>query len=279
VNHYTYEIEFENGMKYVGVRSCKKDIHKDSYLGSSKIIPPELYATCVKRILGTFETRLLAVKEEIRLHEELDIALNINYYNQVKQTTAKFDQAGTTKETHKHIERMAEKLRGRTKEGWEYLEVSAKKSSALRGSNRTDSQRMGDVKSAKYNQGRKNPRKGNSGTNSAKYAPWYYITDEGMYHEIYTTLRSYALGPDNVNNFTYSLLGGSITRLPHMPIMKGKFKGFVFGYLHSKPDYLTQENIRMALQVLKHLPYVSPNKQTRKVSDGAKCVNNITGKN
>lgn len=276
MNHYTYEIEFENGMKYIGVRSCKCPIEQDSYLGSSNVIPSELYATCTKSILNTFDTRIEALQNEIKLHKKLDIAVNPSYYNQVKQTTGKFDQQGTTKETHEHIARMAEKLKGRTKKDWEYLEAKGKKSSALRGDKRTPAQKEADKRISQKQKGVKNPAKGNPSTNHPKFKPWYFITPEGEYYEVNDSIRNFVKTDSNVHGFTAGQLGNALANKPNYPILRGNFKGYVFGYVHSKPNYLTQENILLAIQVLQHLPLKSPNKEICTKPRGG--IENITGK-
>lgn len=276
MNHYTYQLEFENSIKYIGVRSCKCPINEDSYYGSSKIIPSELYATCTKIVLNTFETRIEALQDEIRLHEELDIAVNPNYYNQVKQTSEKFNQQGTTKETHEHIARMAEKLKGRTKVTHAYLETSGKKAASLRGENRTDAQKKADALVSQQQKGIKNPAKGNPSVEHPKFKPWYYITSEGVYVEVHDSVRNYVKTPQNTLKFTTGQLGNALANKPHYPILRGNFKGYVFGYVHTKPEYLTEENILLAIQVLQHLPLTSPNKEVRKTPGGG--IENITGK-
>lgn len=276
MHHYTYEIVFENGMKYVGVRSCKCEPHEDNYLGSSKIIPPELYPTCEKHILKTFPTRIEALYDEIRMHDELDIALNPKYYNQVKQTSKKFDQQGTTKETHKHIAAMAEKLRGRSKKDYKYIEEAAKKKSSLRGSNRTEAQILGQIKCQKTITGTKNPAKGNPSTAHPRYRPWYYITPQGEYVEIYDTVRNYIAEKKAPSKFNQRAITYAMCVKCHLPLLKGGLKDYVFGWLDTKPEYLTQENILLAIQVLTHLPFSSPNKVDSENRKGR--IENITGK-
>lgn len=279
MNHYTYEIRFKNGMKYLGVRSCLANPEDDTgYLGSSKIIPPELYETCVKTILGTFETRVEAVQDEIRRHKELDIALNPIYYNQVKQTSVGFDQAGTTKESHDHIRAMAEKLEGRTRQEFEYLDETARKNSTRRGSNRTEKQKAADLKMRDKETG-PNPRKGNTGSKSPKYKPWYYITPEGEYNEVYTSIRNFVNTTNLLPGVTYNSITRAVHVKGHTPMLRGKMRGYVFGYLHSKPEYLTQENIALALKVLMHMPFVeSPNKEAPIRPPDYNPISNITGK-
>ena len=278
MHHYTYEIEFENGMKYIGVRSCKVAIEKDSYYGSSKIIPAELYATCNKTILGVFSTRVEALQDEIRRHEELNIGVNPLYYNQVKQTAVGFDQSGTTKETHEHVRRMAEKLKGRTREQYEYLVESSKKSATRRGSNRTDKQKAADLV-LKNTKGIKNSAKGNSGPNSPKFRPWYYITPLGEYTEVYTSIRDFVMTASVLpEGTTYNGVSRCVREIGHRAVLRGVLKDYIFGYLDSKPTYLTQENIVIALQVLVHLPFKSPNKETPVRPEGYNPISHITGK-
>lgn len=276
MNHYTYEIEFENGMKYVGVRSCKCDPKEDNYLGSSKIIPPKLYSTCEKHILHTFETRIEALYDEIRMHEELDIAVNPNYYNQVKQTSKKFDQQGTAKETHKHIAAMADKLKGRSKKDYEYLKQAGKKRSSLRGTNRTEAQQAGSIKMGETIKGVKNPAKGNPSINHPRYRPWYYITPSGEYIEVYDTVRNYIAEDKAPKEFTQRAITYAMCCKCHLPLLKGCLKDYVFGWLDTKPDYLTQDNILLTIQILTHLPFASPNKVDSKNYKGR--IENITGK-
>lgn len=279
MNHYTYEIEFENGMKYLGVRSCKVLPEEDtSYLGSSKVIPPALYVTCVKTILGVFPSRVLALQDEIRRHEELDIALNPEYYNQVKQTAVGFDQSGTTKESHDHIRTMAEKLTGRTKEDYEYLAHKGRKSSAYRGAGRTDAQKAAYAR-MRGKTDEKNPKKGNSGASHPRCRPWYFIDPTGKYTEVYTSIRSYvAMANELPEGVLYNSVCRGVREIGHTPFLRGPLKGYVFGYLDSKPDYLTQENILIALQVLLHIPLESPNKEGRTWSEGYNPISNITGR-
>lgn len=269
MNHYTYKITFENGMKYIGVRSCKCEINEDTYLGSSKVIPSELYSTCVKEILGVFSTRVEAIANEIKLHGELDIALNPEYYNQVKQSAKLFDQQGTTKETHNHIREMANKLKGRTISTHPYLGVKGKQASSKRGLNRTQAQLEADKQVSLTQKGIKNPLKGNSGADNPQFKPWYFITPFGEYYEVFTSIREYC----SSSEWSYTAVSRAIRENSNLPMLRGNLKGYVFGTLISKPEYLTQENIILALKVLMHLPMISPNRE----SFGKGNITNITG--
>lgn len=276
MNHYTYEITFENNMKYIGVRSCKCPINEDPYTGSSKIIPPELYATCEKKILKIFNTRIEAVEHEINLHNELDIVVNKQYYNQAKQTSTFFDQSGARAETHASVAAMANKLSGRTKKEYQYLKEKAANSRRLRGENRTEAQKKADLALSKY-RGIKNPDKGNSGIDNPNFKPWYYINPDGLYIEILDMpIRQYCSQKDSLLSVNPSSIYIRISTEPHNPILKGKLKGYVFGYLHNKPNYITQENINIAYNIFDHIiiPYVHGSKTKNKRN----LISNITGK-
>lgn len=91
--YYTYCLtNINNGMKYIGKRQCKCLPEDDtSYMGSSKYVPKE---ECIKEILTIFNSPEEAALDEIRLHEEFDVALNPIFYNRAKQTSTKFDTTG-----------------------------------------------------------------------------------------------------------------------------------------------------------------------------------------
>ena len=55
-NHYVYEITYNTGKKYIGVRSCKCNIEEDVYMGSPFHLPKEAVIGC-KEILSIHETR------------------------------------------------------------------------------------------------------------------------------------------------------------------------------------------------------------------------------
>lgn len=248
--HYTYLITFENNMKYIGVRSCKCSIEKDSYLGSSKIIPSKLYETCKKEILQEFSTRAEAVENEAYLHKLYDVAKSKDYYNQVCQTSTKFDQQGCYKETHAHIKAISDKLSGRSAKDYQYIAIRANANKALRGCNRTAKQLANDKANSIRQKGSKNPKKGHSSIEHPKYKPWYYITPDGVYTEVYDTILNFC----NTNTwFGYKSICNAIHNKAHMHILRGKYKGYTFGILASKPEYITQENILIYQQLAQHL--------------------------
>ena len=262
-------------MKYIGVRSCMCPVEEDVYLGSSKIIPAKLYATCEKRILNTFATRVEAIQEEIRLHEVLDVCVNPEYYNQAKQTHVKFDQQGAKASTHPGIQARVEKITGRTKRDHKYLEEKGKKASSYRGDNRTDAQKAADILLSSQ-RGTKNPAKGHSGMDNTQVKPWYYITPEGIYTEVYTSIRQYLPTHAVFKDWLPSKIYERISTKPHSPSQRGIVKGYTFGYLHNKPQYLTSENIATALLVAQHIDIPNIHKET--CPNRVNLISNITGK-
>lgn len=258
MNHYTYKIKFENGMKYLGVRSCRCPIEEDVYTGSSKLIPPELYATCEKTRLATFATRIKAQEDEIKRHAELDVARNPEYYNGVNATSIGFSPIGLTKERSEKVKLRAEKFR------------------SYRGSNRTEAQKQADIALSKY-KGISNPAKGNSGTDNPQFKPWYYITPEGLYNQIdEIPIRQYCELPECPEGFKASRIYERISSCAHQPFVRGPLKGYIFGYVHTKPEYLTQANIDLAYKVSEHL--ILPNLHGIKQPNRKNLISNITGK-
>ena len=95
--HYTYLLKDKgSGMQYIGVRSCEGIPEDDFYWGSSKHLPDNVSEICEKVILQTFPTRKEAVANEVKLHDEYDVATNPLFWNRAKQTSHGFDTQGTT---------------------------------------------------------------------------------------------------------------------------------------------------------------------------------------
>jgi len=102
--HYTYKITNLNPtdkrLYYIGVRSTTKSSPNldTNYRSSSKYLKDAIkeigHNNFSKEILSTWETRELAVLEEIRLHQEFDVAKNPLFYNKSKQTSTGFDTTG-----------------------------------------------------------------------------------------------------------------------------------------------------------------------------------------
>lgn len=113
MNHYTYQIHYSNGMKYIGVRSCKCSPSDDTnYVGSSTYTDNNLITH--KEILREFATREEAVLHEIELHEQHDVAKSDTFYNRSKQTSTGFDTTGLSMTlTEEHKQKIADALTGK----------------------------------------------------------------------------------------------------------------------------------------------------------------------
>lgn len=170
--HYTYIIKDKHSnKKYIGVRSCKCKPCNDDYWGSSKYIPKDVKTTHNKRILQKFNTRKEAVEHEIYLHNKYNVAVNPCFYNKAKQTSYKFDTAGTTfnlSEEAKQKISLANSGKKRTPEQIEQMRVRmlGSKQSAQTCKKRGDS-----IKKNQSNKGIKN----------SQFKPWYIMTDTFTY--------------------------------------------------------------------------------------------------
>lgn len=122
--HYTYQILYQNGMKYIGVRSSKKEPTQDTkYVGSSKYTPNDQIVR--KDILAIWDTRQEALTHEIQLHQQFNVAESSEFYNRAKQTSHKFDTCGLVFiRTDAHKLKIKEALTGRTRSPEECLAIS-----------------------------------------------------------------------------------------------------------------------------------------------------------
>lgn len=117
-------------MMYIGVRSCEVSPEVDNYWGSSKHIPENVSEVCDKFILGTFDSRVEAVEDEIKRHNINDVVVSDLFWNRAKQTSVGFDTSGTTLSaehkakikangrkgmTEEHKQKIAKALRGKVK--------------------------------------------------------------------------------------------------------------------------------------------------------------------
>jgi len=107
--HYVYKITNLNPtderLYYIGVHSDKNpDPLNDGYMGSSKYLDEamNLYGkeNFKKEILSIWSTREEASFEEIRLHNEFDVAKNKLYYNKSKAKSTSFDTTGNNTKTN-----------------------------------------------------------------------------------------------------------------------------------------------------------------------------------
>lgn len=248
MNHYVYNISFTNGMNYIGVRSCKCLPEEDiNYLGSCKSIPVEAYKGCVKSILSTYGTRHEAVMEEVRLHTLYNVKANPNYYNQVNQTVVKFDQQGCTKNTHEHIARMSDKLKGRSRLSHEYIEDSS-----LKQKNKQTNLHKKYTDSIKGIPQGPRPSSANFGTSNHKTKPWYYITPDFKYIEVHTSIPEFFRQGNYPKELSERNVKYSVSENAHKPLVRGKMKGYTFGRLESKPDYINQYNLDLMIKLAGH---------------------------
>lgn len=125
MHHYTYEITYKSGKKYIGVRSCKCLPEEDvKYVGSSKHTPNKTEIVS-KLIINNYLTRKEALLAEIQLHREKDIANNPDYYNRAIQTSTGFDTTGVAfKRSKEHILKIKKALTGRKRSPEECLAIS-----------------------------------------------------------------------------------------------------------------------------------------------------------
>lgn len=121
--HYTYIINYSNGMFYIGVRTCVCLPSEDPYLGSSKYTPNHLAIR--KRILKIFPSREQAVAHETRWQRKLRVSTNPKFYNKAIQTSVKFDTTGVSfPRSAEHNQKIKEALTGRKRSPEECANIS-----------------------------------------------------------------------------------------------------------------------------------------------------------
>lgn len=215
--HYVYLLEFNNGMKYVGLHSTVIKPELDTcYLGSGKALPYRTPDTCKKTILKQFESRLQAYEYEANLIQEWDCVASPNFYNLRYKTHDKY--GSVLSDEHKKLISNTHKGRKRTEYGKKYS-----------GAGRTPAQKDGDRRAGEKIRGTKNPAKGIPGIFNNGFIPWYYITPQGDYHEMYEiTKQDFAptigVTPRQlIHRFHYTN--------EHKPAKGKPLKGWTFGNL------------------------------------------------
>lgn len=216
-NHYVYQITYNTGKKYIGVRSCTCNIEEDTYMGSAFNLPKEAVIGC-KEVLSTHLTREEAMQEEIRLHALYDVKDNDDFYNQCNATSTKFQ---VSKEAHK---RGAEARKGRTKETHAYIANQVANRAKYKGKGLTLAQKaqwspermkermkkyketlaktMENPEKAKKIQdarvrggqsckGIPNPKKGHKGIEHPRVKPWWYKDPNGNITIVNNSIRDY----------------------------------------------------------------------------------------
>lgn len=111
--HYVYKIinlfPITQEQYYIGVRSCNCKPEVDDYWGSSRYLNTAMKTegkiNFAKEILSIWGTRKKAAQEEIRLHNEYDVAANPLFYNRAKSTSTGWNTYGATlsEEARKNI--------------------------------------------------------------------------------------------------------------------------------------------------------------------------------
>lgn len=259
-HHYVYEISYPNNMKYIGVRSCDCEIEDDPYMGSAKHIPKELRGTGTKKVLSIHTDRLSAMNEEIRLHAELDVKNNPEYYNQCNSSSTKFMIS------QEAAKRSGETRKGRTKETHEYIERQVKARAKYKGDNRTEAQkaqfdpetmparmekykatlaetlkdpvRKAQIEDARrrgglWGKGKSNPKKSNPGLKHGMARPWYYTTPDGITVHVLNSVRGYLKDPNRELTFSEWQIGECLRGAMPQWI---KEAGWQFGYIADRPN-------------------------------------------
>jgi hypothetical protein len=87
--YYTYYSYEEWGRGYIGYRKCpyRKTPETDEYFGSFK---DKTFKPTVKEILGVYNSKDEAIRDEITLHKFFDVAKNPHFANRACQTSTKF---------------------------------------------------------------------------------------------------------------------------------------------------------------------------------------------
>lgn len=215
--HYVYLLEFENGMGYVGMHSTSIEPELDTrYLGSGTALPPKDSIPCTKTILKTFDTREEAAQYEIDIIDLNDCVASPIWYNQRRST---HDKHGSNL-SDEHRKLISETMTGRKRP-----EYAAK----YVGEGRTPAQVDGARRCAEKIRGTKNPSKGSPSVSNPAFIPWYFITPEGKYTEVFDiTKKDYA----EILGFTPRQL---THRFHHTNMHKAgtvkPFKDWVFGNL------------------------------------------------
>ena len=222
MHHYTYLITFPDGMKYVGVHSTVIRPDLDTrYLGSGRGLPERTPDSCVKTVLGTYPTRQEALTAEVDYILTHNCCESDNYYNIRKSS---YDLHGKTKETVPGIARAAEKLRGRVNGP-----MASHAANHLTGERRTPAQKDGAMRMRKAITGTKNPDKAHKGIDNSGFAPWYYITPEGVYTEIHTTTKQdFAV---SIGVPVSQIYNRFLPYIQHQEGKQGKWKHWTFGNL------------------------------------------------
>lgn len=224
--HYTYEITYKTGMKYIGVRSSKIKPELDKYMGSSKHTPKK----GVKVILNTFTTRKEAVAHEIYLHNYNDVSNNLNYYNKAKQTSIGFDTTGTKHMTSQETKDKISKSHKGKIFSKEHKENISKSRQGLKPSKESIAKMVakttGQTRTEEF-------KKSRTGTKNQAFRPWYYEKNGITCIVNNLTIRDFAIQEKVKEKMVRTRLN---KHNKNKPASKGYFKGITFGLLTLLPN-------------------------------------------
>jgi len=205
-------------MKYIGMHSTTIEPELDSrYMGSGKALPSMAKREkAVKEILKIFTTRSQARKYEIKLIKEFRCVDSPEYYNIRTSTHDKYNSS-LSKEHRKQI---SKRHRGVPRP---YLRK-------YKGKNRTPAQKAADERLRQTTKGIPNLKKGHPGTSNHAFIPWYYITPQGEYVEVFDMTKADLAKKLKISSTTLAQYFRPENQ--HKLITNGRvFKGYTFGNL------------------------------------------------
>lgn len=229
--HYVYTLYFPfTGMSYIGCHSTTIEPELDiCYLGSGKDLPKDRTPdNCIKNIVKTFETRTAATKYEEFLILKHNAVKSDKFYNKRLHVN---DKHGT------HLSEEHKALISKQHLGKKRPEYSKK----YKGEGRTPAQKAGSIRAGLKLRGTKDPRKGKPGVKNNAFKPWYYITPNGEYHEVYDlTLRAASSKLFHVSE--HQLVHRFSPANIHKPLKQRRnaLVGYTFGFLPRPLDMDTE---------------------------------------
>lgn len=202
-------------MKYFGARSTKLHPSLDTaYLGSGRMLPKNRsIQNTSKEIINLYDTRLELMQAEEDFIISNGCTNSEDWYNLRTKTYDRYGSESPTKGM-----KFAYKPRPVFKQRY----GNGKRTAAM----------LKADESRKIKCAGKNPKKGKAGTDNNGFTPWYYITPNGEYVEVF----------DKTKQEMAAILGFTVRQLTHgfhkSNIDKvGKTKprkGWVFGNLHKR---------------------------------------------
>lgn len=220
--HYVYTLYFPLTKKsYIGCHSTVIEPELDTcYLGSGKSLPKDRNpSNCIKKVVKTFNTRQEATAYEEKLIAENNAVESEDFYNMRLHV---YDKHGS------HLSEEQKKQISERQTGKKRPEYAKK----YKGEGRTPAQVAGAIRGGLKQRGIKNPLKGKPGVKNNAFKPWYYITPEGEYHEVYdVTLKDAAKELFNVT--VHQLTNRFIPSNAHKPMKQNRnsLVGYTFGFL------------------------------------------------